>query len=202
MKDRVILAVDATGADLTVALRARGKTFQVRRSGKTPHDEVLLPAVEGLLARAKVGWKELDAVAAASGPGRFTGIRIGLSFAAVVGLQRGIPALAVSRLEAAADACGADDILAALPGWKDEVYHQRFRRAGARLTAAGPAGWTAPAAWPAERESAESRGLAVAYGATDAAALLTTAARRLDARSLPPFEPFYLKPAGYEKPRR
>ena len=202
MKDRVILAVDATGDDLTVALAARGKRYRARRSSKVPHDEALLPAVEGLMKRARISWKDLDAVAAAAGPGRFTGIRIGLSFAAVVGMERDIPALALSRLEAAADACAADDVLAALPGWKDEVYHQRFRRAGARLKADGPAEWSAAAAWPARKGSAESRGLAVAYGPVGACELLLTAARRLGERSLPPFEPFYLKPAGYEKPRR
>lgn len=202
MKDRVILAVDATGDDLTVALAARGKTWSARRSGKVPHDEALLPAVEGLMKKAKVSWDDLDAVAAAAGPGRFTGIRIGLAFAAVVGMRQRIPALALSRLEAAADGCGADRVLAALPGWKDEVYHQVFRRGRGGPKAAGPAAWTAPEAWPAERAAAESRGLTVAHGETDAADLLTTAARRLAARDLPPFAPFYLKPAGYEKPRR
>ncbi len=202
MKERVILAVDATGDDLTVALRARGKDYFVRRSGKTPHDESLLPAVEGLMKRARVAWKDLDAVAAAAGPGRFTGIRIGLSFAAVVGMERDIPALALSRLEAAADACGEGDILAALPGWKDEVYHQSFRRTRSGLRESAPAAWTAPAAWPAERAAAEARGVTVVFGSVDASALLTTAARRLDEERIPSFEPFYLKPAGYEKPRR
>lgn len=202
MKPRTILAVDATCDDLTAALTARGKVWTARRPPSTPHDDSLLPAVEGLLKRAGVSWKDLDAVAAAAGPGRFTGIRVGLAFAAVVGLERGIPALALSRLEAAAGRCGAERVLAALPGWKGEVYHQEFRRGRAGLKAAGPAAWTAPEAWPAARAAAESRGWTVAYGETSAEDLLSAAARRLDARDLPPFEPFYLKPAGYEKPRR
>ncbi len=194
-----ILAVDATGEVLTAALDAGGKVFAARRSSRRPHDETLLPAVEGVLKRAGLAWDDLDAVAAAAGPGRFTGIRIGLSFAAMLGMKLKIPALALSRLEAAAERSGADGVLPALPGWKDEVYSQCFRRGKTGLAADGAAEWTAPEAWPGVRAAAESRGLAVAYGDTDAADLLPVARRRLRLKKIPPFEPFYLKPAGYEK---
>jgi tRNA threonylcarbamoyladenosine biosynthesis protein TsaB len=196
-----ILAVDATGDALTVALDAGGKVFAARRSGRTPHDESLLSAVEGVLKRARLAFDDLDAVAAAAGPGRFTGIRIGLSFAAILGMKLKIPALALSRLEAAAEKSPAEDVLAALPGWKDEVYSQRFRRKKSGLAADGAAAWTSPADWPRIRAEAGAKGMAVAFGDTDAADLLTVARRRLAANSIPPFEPFYLKPAGYEKPR-
>lgn len=194
-----ILAVDATGEVLSVALEAGGKVFAARKSGKRPHDETLLPVVEAVLKRGKIPWAAVDAVAAASGPGRFTGIRIGLSFIAIVGMKLRIPALALSRLEAAAEKSGANDVLAALPGWKNEVYHQRFRRKKSGLAAEGEAAWTAPEAWPQVRADAEARGLTVAYGDTDAADLLPVARRRLKAKKIPPFAPFYLKPAGYEK---
>ena len=194
-----ILAVDATGEVLSIALEAGGKVYAARKSGKRPHDETLLPAVETLLKRAKISWDGLGAVAAASGPGRFTGIRIGLSLSAMVGMKLKIPALALSRLEAAAEKSGADDVLAALPGWKSEVYHQRFRRKKSGIVAYGGAEWTAPEAWPRVRAEAEARGLTVAYGDTDAADLLPVARRYLKSKKIPPFEPFYLKPAGYEK---
>jgi tRNA threonylcarbamoyladenosine biosynthesis protein TsaB len=194
-----ILAVDATGEVLSIALEAGGKVYAARKSGKRPHDETLLPAVESVLKRAKISWDDLEAVAAASGPGRFTGIRIGLSFASILGMKLKIPALALSRLEAAAEKSGANDVLAALPGWKNEVYHQRFRRQKSVLVAQGEAVWTAPEAWPQVRAAAETIGLSVAYADTDAADLLPVAHRRLKSGKMPPFAPFYLKPAGYEK---
>jgi tRNA threonylcarbamoyl adenosine modification protein YeaZ len=195
-----ILAVDATGETLSVALDAGEKVFAVRKSSASrPHDELLLPAVEGVLKRAKISWDDLDAVAAAAGPGRFTGIRIGLSFASILGMKLKIPALALSRLEAAAEKNGADDVLAALPGWKNEVYSQRFRRKGKTLAPIGAAEWTAPDAWPRKKTEAEKGGLAVAEGDVDAVDLLRVARRRLGNKDYPPFEPFYLKPAGYEK---
>ncbi len=197
----VVIAVDTTGDVLSVAVSARGKIYRVRRRSSRPHDEMLLPAVERAMAKAKVAWKDLDAVAAAAGPGKFTGIRIGLSFAAVVGFQRKIPALALSRLEAAAEAWPQGRILAALTGWKNEVYHQRFRRTTRGLVSLGSASWTAAEDWPAVRAAAESQGWVVADGVVSAVQVLKTAQRRLAAKKFPPFEPFYLKPAGYEKSR-
>ena len=187
-----ILAVDATGEVLSVAL---GK-HELKRAAKK-HDEALLPLIERLLKKAKLKWSDLDAIAAASGPGRFTGIRIGMSFAAAAGFQLKIPALAISRLAAAAGKSGAERILGALPGWKDEVYAQEYRRGKAH----GDASWTAPQEWPAFRAAAEKRGLAVSYGETSAADLLPIARAMLAAKKTPPFKPFYLKPASYERPR-
>ena len=194
----VILAVDATGGALFVALENKGRILTARRAAKTKHDEALLPAVESLFKRAKLTWKDLDAVAVASGPGRFTGIRIGMAFAAVLKMKLKIPALALSRLEAAAEKSGAADVLAALPGWKDEVYSQSFK--GGKPV--GDAAWTVPAEWPAVKAEAEARGQTVSFHDTDARDLLPVARRRLASKKIPKFEPFYLKPAGYERPGR
>jgi len=186
-----ILAVDGTGDVLSVALGPH----ELKRAAKK-HDEALLPLVERLLKKAGLGWKDLDAIAAASGPGRFTGIRIGLSFAAAAGFQLKIPALAISRLAAAAGL--GDRVLGALPGWKDEVYSQEFRKG----KAAGEAAWTAPKDWPDFRAAAEKRGLNVLLREATAADLLPVAEKLLAAKKIPPFKPFYLKPASYERPSR
>ncbi|MDP3541879.1 MAG: tRNA (adenosine(37)-N6)-threonylcarbamoyltransferase complex dimerization subunit type 1 TsaB [Elusimicrobiota bacterium] len=191
-KDKVILAVDATGEVLSVAVGGH----ELRRASKK-HDDALLPLIERLLRKAGLAWKDLDAVAAASGPGRFTGIRVGMSFAAAAGFQLNIPALAISRLAAAAGKSKAGRVLGALPGWKDEVYSQAYRKG----KAAGTAAWTPPGEWPAFRAAAEKRGLEVSFGETTAADLLPVAAAALASGKIPPFKPFYLKPASYERPR-
>ncbi len=188
-----ILAVDATGETLSVAV---GGYFLNKKAAKT--DEALLPLVERLLKKAKLRWSDLDAIAAASGPGRFTGIRIGMSFAAAAGFQLKVPALAISRLAAAAARSKDARVLGALPGWKDEVYSQEFK--GAKPVS--EAAWTAPKEWPAVRAAAEKKGLTVSFGDTDAKDLLPVARALLAAKKVPPFKPFYLKPASYERPSR
>lgn len=188
-----ILAVDATTDELTVAVESKGKLFRASRRGLNTHDDDLWPAIDSVLKKAKLSFKDLDAVVAASGPGRFTGIRIGLSFAAAASFAFKIPAIAVSRLEAAADRVSGAEVTGVLPGWKGEVYHQRFRRAkNGALKPLAKAEWTAPEAWTGEKDLKD----------TGAAELLPAARRYLAAKKRPPFEPFYLKPAGYEKNRR
>lgn len=188
-----ILAVDATGETMTAAV---GDLELSKKAAK--HDDALIPLIDRLLKKAKLDWKDLDAIAVASGPGRFTGIRIGMSFAAAAGYQLKIPALAVSRLAAAAARSKDAAVLGALPGWKDEVYTQEYKKGKAK----GEAIWTAPKEWPAFKAAAEKRGLTVSYGETTAKHLLPVARAMLAAKKIPPFKPFYLKPASYERPAR
>lgn len=188
-----ILAVDATTDELTVVIERDGKLFRASRRGMNTHDDDLWPAIDAALKKAKLRFEDIDAVAAAAGPGRFTGIRIGLSFAAAASFAFKIPAVAVSRLEAAADRVEGARVTGVLPGWKGEVYHQRFKRAkNGALKALAKAEWTAPEAWTGAKDLTETR----------AEDLLPAARRYLAAKTYPPFEPFYLKPAGYEKNRR
>lgn len=199
MKDLNLVAVDATGEALSVAALAGEKLFHVvRRAGA--HDEALPGAVDAVLKRAGLGYEDLDAVAAASGPGRFTGIRIGMSFAAVCAWRLKVPALAVSRLEALAFAAAPGRARAVLSGWREERYHQGFSRKGRQALprAVDEAAWTPADAWPAERERLEKAGWSVVEGEVDARLLARLAAKRLSARRVPRFAPFYLKPAGYE----
>lgn len=65
-------------------------------------DRVLVQAIEGLLAEQGVEWSDLDGFAAASGPGSFTGIRVGLSLAKALAEVCGRPVVGVSSLRALA----------------------------------------------------------------------------------------------------
>lgn len=201
-----LLAVDTSGEPLSLALLAEGKVRRVRRAPRRPHDETLLPAVEALLQRAGLGFHDLGAIVAASGPGRFTGIRIGMAFTAVAAGRLGIPALAVSRLEALAwraSPGGSAKICAVLPGFRGERYYQEFgrTRAGLPRSKATPA-WAAPSEWDAVRRSLESRGVALVEGDAAAEDLLAPARAALKLKRRPPFQPLYLKSAKYESAPR
>ncbi len=64
--------------------------------------ERLVPMLEEMLARAGVGWRDLAALGVGIGPGNFTGVRISVAAARGLALALGIPAVAVSGLEATA----------------------------------------------------------------------------------------------------
>ncbi len=197
-----ILAVDTTERPLSLALQTQKGILASTREPRKPHDETIHAAAERLLAKAGLRARELSAVAVAAGPGTFTGIRVGMAYAAMLSFELHIPALALSRLEALAFASPHRRTLAAIEGFRGEVYCQPFHiTRGAPRPEASPL-WLRPAEWPAYKAAALRRGLVLAEGRPGARDLLAPAAIRLAREHRPPFEPLYLKPANYELSRR
>jgi tRNA threonylcarbamoyladenosine biosynthesis protein TsaB len=123
------LGIDTCGPTGSVAL---GRMADARLSGSAveilaqtelegrSYSSTLVAAVRDLLAGAGVPLGELHAILAVSGPGSFTGVRVGLS--AVKGLAEGarIPVATVSRLEVLAAKAGCRS--AALDAHRHEIF--------------------------------------------------------------------------------
>lgn len=122
----LILSIETATRAGSVAV-TRGETLLALRSadGTISHSSYLLQSVRNALEEAGVGLSDVDLFAAASGPGSFTGLRIGLAtvkaFAAI--LMR--PCVGVPTLHAVAHAAGESErTLALLPGGRGEVFAQ------------------------------------------------------------------------------
>ncbi len=193
-----ILAVDTSADPLSLALGAGERVLRFHRKLRSPHDETLIREVDRLLARAGTRLERLDAVAAACGPGRFTGIRIGMGFAAVAASQLGVPAVAVSHFEAAAFRARAQRLAVVVEGLRGEKYYQLFRRRGGFPKAEGRPVWVRAADWPGISETLRAGGWTLEDCAVSAADLLGPARRALSAGAMRRFEPLYIKPANFE----
>jgi tRNA threonylcarbamoyladenosine biosynthesis protein TsaB len=101
--NRFILAIDTTGEVGSIAL-ARGSEVveEVEIASADGFAHVLFGEIEALLARHSMALRDIHGFAAASGPGSFTGVRVGLT--AVKGLAEatGRKVVAVSNLQALA----------------------------------------------------------------------------------------------------
>jgi tRNA threonylcarbamoyladenosine biosynthesis protein TsaB len=89
---------------------------------------------------------QVDCFAAASGPGSFTGVRVGLACIKGLAEAEGKPAVAVSNLQALSTFGGASLRAAVLDARRGEVYGAVYDSAGALVVAesVGPlAGWLA-----------------------------------------------------------
>ncbi len=101
-----IIGFDTATDDTVVGASVDGETVAETLvppspGGRPAHSEDLLPAVTEAAAAAG-GWARIDRIAAGTGPGTFTGIRIGLATANGIGLSTGIGLVGVSTLAALA----------------------------------------------------------------------------------------------------
>ena len=98
------------------------------------HGEALLPMIDRVMAAAGLAPTRLDIVAAAAGPGGFTGIRVGLAAAHGIALAAGARLVGVSSFEAVAAAVrnvAARDgrsLLVCLDSRREDLYVQLFGR--------------------------------------------------------------------------
>ena len=96
-----ILALDTTSEFGSLAIRANGQTVaQIGLHSPEGFAHLIFPAIVNVLTTARMSLEQIDCFAAASGPGSFTGVRVGLS--AVKGLAEamGKAVLGVSNLRA------------------------------------------------------------------------------------------------------
>lgn len=111
----IVLAVDTALDACSVAIVRGDETLssfseQMNRG----QAERLAPMAREAATQAGVTFAELDRVAATTGPGSFTGVRVGLSFARALALALNKPCIGVSTLESLALADGEDGLRAGL----------------------------------------------------------------------------------------
>lgn len=132
------------------------------------HAEALMPLVEQVMRRADLTFADVDRIAVTSGPGSFTGLRVGISAARGIALAANLPAFGVSTLSAYAAPHLAEDeinpVIAVIDARHDHVYLQVFG-AGGRIVVLprlAPIGEAVRAASEAPSRIVGSAALAVA----------------------------------------
>ncbi len=135
----VLLAID-TSAGTSVAvvdpdsrqLLAERGTDDSRR-----HAEVIGPFLAEVLAEAGVTPADVTGVVAGTGPGPFTGLRVGIAAARTFAAARGVPVLPVVSHDAvAADRAGSTPVVVLTDARRREVYWSAYDADGVRV--AGP----------------------------------------------------------------
>src|SRR5919201_2617845 len=101
------------------------------------HAEALMPLVARVMNQAAIEFTELDRIAVTTGPGSFTGVRVGISAARAIALAAAKPAIGLSTLAAFAAPLIAEDdstnVVAAIDARHAHVYLQVFGRSGRTL---------------------------------------------------------------------
>src|SRR5271169_2180533 len=171
-----ILAIDTScgAASVAVVEGSRAAPLVVMsRPMARGHADALAPMVEEAMRGVNGGFASLGRIAVATGPGSFTGIRVGLAMARAMGLALAIPVVGVSTLAAFAAPLLSEPragiIAAATDARHGSVYFQLFEASGRPL---GPPRCDTP------RECIRAIGAGPAWLAGDAAAILANEAQR------------------------
>jgi tRNA threonylcarbamoyl adenosine modification protein YeaZ len=108
----LVLVIDTATTRALVALGHEDGTLLAERSwiAGYRHGEELLPRIQGLFADEATGLSAVTAIVVGTGPGAFTGLRVGIATAKALAHARGVPIVGVGT--AAALVAAATDVLA------------------------------------------------------------------------------------------
>ena len=135
----LLLALDTATPAVTVALHDGNTVLaEAGASDARRHAELLAPLVAEVLAQVGASSSDLTDVAVGTGPGPFTGLRVGLVTGRMTASALGLPLHGVSTLDALAfqaleDGLTAPDFLVATDARRREVYWAAYRSDGADL---------------------------------------------------------------------
>ena len=133
----IVLAIDTCEVRGSVAVLNDDAILQV-----VPHPSAeeysswLLPAVDLALRSAKSSLAEVDVFAVASGPGSFTGVRIGLTTVKAWSEVFDKPIVALSRLEVVAAQSQSETpyVASFIDAQRGQIFSALYRRSGSGLT--------------------------------------------------------------------
>lgn len=95
-----LLAIDASGIAGSVAYIKDGKIAgEYYICDKLTHSQTIMPMLDDMKTLLKINLDEVDAVAVTSGPGSFTGLRIGVTAAKALALALEVPIVGVPTLD-------------------------------------------------------------------------------------------------------
>jgi tRNA threonylcarbamoyladenosine biosynthesis protein TsaB len=120
-----VLAIDTSTSVLRLALRfGSDRVVKLNEDIGTSHGQMLIRKIQDLLDGAGVQTRQLSAVVICTGPGSFTGLRIGLAAAKGMAEALGIPIIGVSLFDIAALKLGnvAGEVCVVVPFKRDECF--------------------------------------------------------------------------------
>lgn len=130
MTKPLTLAIDTARERLQLALVLPDGAIDTEIRGIAKgHAEIIFSAIQTLFSRHDLAYPELQRIAVSTGPGSFTGLRIGLSTARGLGLALAIPVVGIpSLLALSLTRSGPCELI--VDAKRGEAYRQRFSAPG------------------------------------------------------------------------
>lgn len=134
-----IFGIDTCCMSATVAVLSDDRLVaQISQNNKKTHSQKIMPMIDFMLSQAELEVSDIDCFAVATGPGSFTGVRIGVASAKALAHAADKPCVAVSTLHALANNVKhfSGLICPILDARREQVYNALFEgESAARITA-------------------------------------------------------------------
>lgn len=125
MNSRTILAIDTSTAFLRLAVQfGSDRLVQSNERADRSHGQMIMRQIANVLESSGGGIDTVSAVIVCTGPGSFTGLRVGIAVAKGIAVGRAIPVVGVSLFEVALQRLGEQSgrVLAVVPHRRGEYF--------------------------------------------------------------------------------
>lgn len=133
----LILGIDTSGHTASAAVCDENRVIaQSSVRTKLTHSQIILPMAKRVLADAGLTIDDIDGIAAAKGPGSYTGLRIGLAAVKGISFANGCKCFGISTLETLAyNFMGMNcNVCAVMSARQNLVYNALFQVSGRTVT--------------------------------------------------------------------
>ena len=130
IEDALVIAIESSTRVASVAVSFRGRTIESSLASERAHASDLLPSIDRALRSLGATPKDIRAIVVGTGPGSYTGLRVGIATALGIARASGAAILAVpsgETLAFGALAPGAEALML-LDARSGELYFARYRR--------------------------------------------------------------------------
>ncbi len=128
------LFLDTSNCNLIVSLyKDDEKLYELIENTDNKVSNTLLAKVDFVLKQTKIDIKDIKEIYVVTGPGSFTGIRIGLTFAKVTAYLLNIKVIAVSELELLASGSQSEYTLSLIDARRNYVYAGLYDKNGKNI---------------------------------------------------------------------
>lgn len=125
----IILGMDTSSVNACVAVMNDEKILgEYTVSHDRTHSQIIMPMLDDMLKNCGIAIEDIDVFATATGPGSFTGLRIGISTVKTFAQVLGKPVVGVSSLESLAANVTFDGLVCPIAdARRDRVYNALYR---------------------------------------------------------------------------
>ena len=96
---KIILAIETSTDICSVSLHKNGELLDIKENSLRKHSTLLASFVDEIFKNSKVKISSIDGIALSIGPGSYTGLRIGLSFAKGVSFSLNKPIIPINTIQ-------------------------------------------------------------------------------------------------------